>query len=47
MLDEACKDCSFYNPQSPLECEFGRDNLVICSVLMKKIKEEKRDVKYG
>ena len=26
---------------------FGRDNLVICSVLMKKMKEEKRSIKYG
>ena len=47
MLDEACKKCAFHNPNADLECDFGRDNLVICSVLMKKIKEDKRRVKHG
>ena len=47
MLDEACKTCAFHNPCADLECDFGRDNLVICSVLMRKRKEEKREVKYG
>ena len=47
MLDEACKNCAFHNPCADLECDFGRDNLVICSVLMRKRKEEKREVKYG
>ena len=47
MSDEACKGCSFYNPKCPLNCEFGRDNLVICSVLMRKMRFDKREVKYG
>ena len=47
MLDEACKKCAFFNKDADLECEFGRDNLVICSVLMRKMKFDKREVKYG
>ena len=47
MLDEACKKCAFFNKDADLECDFGRDNLVICSVLMKKRKEDKRRVKHG
>ena len=47
MLDEACSNCAFHNPDADLECEFGRDSLVVCSVLMRKIREDKSEVKYN
>lgn len=45
MLDENCKDCAFYNPEKVNECDFDYENIVICSVLQKKMKTEIREVK--
>ena len=41
-----CKNCAFYNPQVEYGCEMTEDIPVICSVKMRKMKEEKLRVKY-
>ena len=40
-----CINCAFHNKNAKYECEMTEDIPVICSVKMKKIKLEKRDVK--
>ena len=45
MLDENCKDCAFYNPNQEYECEMSDEIPVICSVKMRKKREEIREVK--
>ena len=42
---DPCKNCAFYNPEAEHECDMTTDIPVICSVHMKKMKEEKIEVK--
>ena len=43
---DPCKNCAFYNPEAEHECEMTTDIPVICSVHMKKMKEEKIEVNH-
>ena len=40
-----CKNCAFHNPNVEYECEMTTDVPVICSVKMRKMKQEKIEVK--
>ena len=40
-----CKNCAFYNPQVEYGCEMTDTIPVICSVKMRKIRQEKLEVK--
>ena len=40
-----CLNCAFYNPKVKYQCEMTEDIPVICTVKMRKIKLEKREVK--
>ena len=40
-----CKNCVFHNPNVEYECEMTTDVPVICSVKMRRMKQEKREVK--
>ena len=40
-----CINCAFYNPKAEHGCEMTDEIPVICSVKMRKIRQEKRDVK--
>lgn len=42
---DPCKNCAFRNRDAMYDCEYGVDNLIICSVLQKRMKLEKREVK--
>lgn len=42
---DACKNCAFYNKDAANECLMAEDLPVVCSVKLKKIKEEKRGIK--
>ena len=46
MIDNCCKNCAFHNPHVKYGCEMAEDIPVICSVKMKKIKQEKQKVKH-
>ena len=41
-----CLNCAFHNPKREYECEMTEDIPVICSVKMKRMKQEKREVKH-
>lgn len=41
-MDLTCKNCAFYNPKSKYDCDFSDESPVICSVKMKKMKENKK-----
>ena len=45
MSDECCLKCAFYNPNLEYECEMSDEIPVICSVKMRKKREEIREVK--
>ena len=40
-----CINCAFYNPQVKYMCEMTDEIPVICSVKMRKIRQEKLEVK--
>ena len=40
-----CKNCAFHNPNVEYECEMTTEVPVICSVKMRKMKQEKMEVK--
>ena len=40
-----CKNCAFHNPNVEYECEMTTEVPVICSVKMRKMKQEKIEVK--
>jgi len=40
-----CKNCAFQNTNRKYDCEYGLDNIIICSVLQKRVQIEKREVK--
>ena len=44
-LDESCLKCAFHNPKAKYECEMTDEIPVICSVKMRKMKQEKIEVK--
>lgn len=41
-----CENCAFHNPKMKYKCEMSNDLPVICSVKMRKMKEEKLRSKY-
>ena len=41
-----CLNCAFYNPKAKYECEMTDEIPVVCSVKMRKKKQEKREVKH-
>lgn len=41
-----CLNCVFYNPNVEYDCEMTTDIPVICSVKMRKMKQEKQEVKH-
>ena len=43
--NNSCINCAFHNPQVKYGCEMTSEIPVICSVKMRKIRQEKRDVK--
>lgn len=45
MVDECCLNCAFHNPSVEYECEMTDDIPVVCSVKMKKMKNDKRSIK--
>lgn len=40
-----CKNCAFHNENAKYECEMTDEIPVICSVKMRKMKQEKHEVK--
>ena len=40
-----CKNCAFHNPKVKYECLMTEDIPVVCSVKMRKMKQEKIEVK--
>jgi len=44
-INNPCLNCAFHNKDHKYECEMADDLPVICSVKMRKIKEEKRELK--
>ena len=46
MSDNCCLQCAFYDPNREYECAMTEDIPVICSVKMKRMKQEKREAKY-
>ena len=44
-INNPCLNCAFHNKDLKHECEMADDLPVICSVKMRKIKEEKRELK--
>ena len=40
-----CLNCAFYKPGIKYECELTENIPVICSVKMRKMKQEKQEVK--
>jgi len=45
MTDECCKNCAFHNPEARYECDMTDDLPVVCSVKMRRKREEIRKVK--
>ena len=45
-INNPCENCAFHNKDLKYECEMAEDIPVICSVKMKKIKQEKIKVKH-
>lgn len=45
MYDDYCSNCAFYNPKSKYKCMMTDDIPVVCSVKMRKMRQEKREVK--
>ena len=41
-----CQNCAFHNPKAKYGCEMTAEIPVICSVKMRKMKQEKLRVKY-
>ena len=41
-----CQNCAFHNPKAKYGCEMTDEIPVICSVKMRKMKQEKLRVKY-
>ena len=46
MVEDCCLNCAFHNKDFKFECEMADDIPVICSVKMRKIKQEKIKVKH-
>jgi len=46
-MDDCCRDCVFHNPDCKYGCEMSDELPVVCSVKMRKMKLEKREVRYG
>ena len=44
MSDDYCLNCAFHNPNAKSGCEMSED-IVVCSVKMRKKKQEKQEVK--
>lgn len=44
-MENICLKCAFYNPEKEYDCEMSEDLPVVCSVKMKKKREEIREVK--
>ena len=44
MSDDYCLNCAFHNPKAKYGCEMSED-IVVCSVKMRKKKQEKQEVK--
>ena len=44
MVEDCCKCCAFHNPKAKYGCEMLED-IVVCSVKMRKKKQEKHEVK--
>lgn len=42
---DPCKNCAFHNPTNPYGCEMTEDIPTICSVKMRKMKQEKIEEK--
>ena len=45
MTDDYCINCEFYNPNVEYNCDLSTDLPVVCSVKMKKIKQEKKELR--
>ena len=41
----SCKNCAFHNPKAKYGCDMTEDIPVVCSVKMRKMKQEKHEVK--
>lgn len=41
-----CLKCAFHNKNAKYECEMTEDIPVVCSVKMRRMKQEKREVKH-
>ena len=44
-INNSCENCAFHNKDLKYECEMADDLPVICSVKMRKMKQEKREIK--
>ena len=44
-INNPCENCAFHNKDHKYECEMADDLPVICSVKMRKMKQEKREIK--
>ncbi|WP_458454604.1 hypothetical protein [Methanobrevibacter sp.] len=45
IIEDCCLNCAFHNLDVEHECEMTDDIPVVCSVKMRKMKQEKREVK--
>lgn len=45
MTDKSCFNCAFHNPEARYECDMTDDIPVVCSVKMRRKREEIREVK--
>ena len=45
MAEDVCLKCAFYNKDAKYGCDMTDDIPVICSVKMKKIKNDKRSIR--
>lgn len=46
-MDFSCENCAFCNSNNPpYYCDFTDESIVICSVKMKKMKEQKQIIKF-
>ena len=41
-----CENCAFHNPKAKYGCDMTEDIPVVCSVKMRKMKQEKIEVKH-
>ena len=46
MVEDCCLKCAFHNENAKYECEMTEDIPVVCSVKMRKMKQEKIEVKH-